>query len=461
MFSRSWRVGELAPSLRSPCCWARISTELYYERQKLSQTRPVGKYHRSPHSELPSSPRLLSQLSLPQPYPGLLPPRSSPRIKPCSRKTDQGSSTGASLRSSSHPKPTCSLPLPLPAPPPAPSRQRRLPPLSHARPRNDVRPTRPKEARAPPRPSPLPPVPSALTPSWQPFLDPPTTPRTSRQSFSAPLSALLTSQISHVARPPSAANLLSPPSLPPRAFPTSEDARLLGPLTAQRVKKIKLRYWNDQTGKLRAPIAVVVRREGEELSLEESTEVLERLGLGGVRLEEGRKVLEDLERKARVGEVPRKPRRLQSRAERATKGPTVKQGEGGKERKELRILSPSSKNSKWHLPKTLSPRLLRRRYQAILHDSPILVISESSSPPPRPSSKKPSSTSPPIPQPSDPTASPTKTTTFVVRRSDGAKGGTAGMGIFSEEDRWWLAQDEVMFGRSKESKSRRGGREKR
>ena len=194
-------------------------------------------------------------------------------------------------------------------------------------------------------------------------------------------------------------------------------------------------------------------REEEELGVEEGKEVLRRLGLGGVRIEEGRAMLEALERRGRVGEggLPRKPRRLQSREERGTKGPVAME-KGTKEGKERRIFSPSSKNSKWHLPKILTPRLLRRRYQAILHDSPILVISES---PPRPL-KKPSSTGPSTPVP----ANLAMTATFEVRRSDWAKGGMAGMGAMSEEDRWWLAQEEIMYG-NKESKSRKGGRGKK
>lgn len=162
--------------------------------------------------------------------------------------------------------------------------------------------------------------------------------------------------------------------------------------------------------------------------------MLKQAGLGRFNFAESKRLLAELEAKALVAEAarPRLPRRLQSPEERAAKGsvpPQVKQEVLEEDR---RILSPSSKNTKWHRPKTITSRLLRRRYQNILSNSPILVVEQSdptTAPAPLPSSSKTS------PRPfKDPFS-------FSVTQSAFAKGDTRRIPLASAEDCWWDAQE--------------------
>ena len=145
--------------------------------------------------------------------------------------------------------------------------------------------------------------------------------------------------------------------------------------------------------------------------------VLNRVGLGGVDLAGGWQRLEELEAKASVPPEsrPRVPRRLQTREERTTKGPTPSLASSTSTVRDLRILSPSSKNSKWHLPKTISPRLLRRRFALILDNSPIFVVDEQDK---------------------------GKKSKFEVVKSSWAKGGASHVGVMGQEDLWWLTMDD-------------------
>ncbi|KAK4702314.1 hypothetical protein P7C70_g3912, partial [Phenoliferia sp. Uapishka_3] len=259
----------------------------------------------------------------------------------------------------------------------------------------------------------------------RPFILSPTSSPHSKHAFSPPLSALLSSPLAHLSRPPTPANLRSPPSLPPRADPSSEAARLLGPLTPQRINKIRLRYYNHQIGKLRAPIAVKVRGlDGEVVEdAKRASVILEKAGLKGVDVAGGWEMLEELEKKARVPDEakPRLPRRLQTMESKQTKGPAPK-ASTTQAQSPPRILSPSSKNTKWHLPNTISDRLLRRRYAEILKESPVVVFTES-----RGSGEE-------------------KKTGFTVVNSPWAKGGVGHQGNMSEEDLWWLKMDEGLGG---------------
>ncbi|KAL8277965.1 hypothetical protein RQP46_009597 [Phenoliferia psychrophenolica] len=283
----------------------------------------------------------------------------------------------------------------------------------------------------------------------RPFILSPTSLPHSSHAFSPSLSALLTSSISHTTRPPRPSHLISPPSLPPRADPSSEEARLLGPLTPQRVRAIRLRYWNSQTAKLRAPLAVQVRaaaggENGQQLvrSAGVASGVLQKAGVMGVDVEAGWRRLEELEGKARVPDDarPRVPRRLQTRDERTTKGPTpfATPPKPQQERKVPRILSPLANNTKWHLPKTLSPRLLRRRFAHVLDNSPILTVIERAQGP----------------------------VGFEVSKSTWAKGGMGHVGAMSEEDLWWIGMDDAKSGGAAgggggERKGKAGGKAKK
>lgn len=161
--------------------------------------------------------------------------------------------------------------------------------------------------------------------------------------------------------------------------------------------------------------------------------MLKQAGLGSFSHASSRSLLDELEAKVQVAEVarPRLPRRLQSPEERAVKGsvpPQVKQEISEEDR---RILSPSSKNTKWHRPKIITSRLLRRRYQNILVNSPILVVEQSdvtSSPSTPPSTSKSS------PRLKDPFS-------FSVTQSAFAKGNPRQIPLANAEDCWWDAQE--------------------
>ena len=100
----------------------------------------------------------------------------------------------------------------------------------------------------------------------QPLLSDPNAPRPDRiiaaveksrpPVYSPELAALLTSD---VARPSKALNkkyLATPPSLPARADPKSEDARLLGPLSKRREVNIRWRYFTEEWKKTWPPAHV-------------------------------------------------------------------------------------------------------------------------------------------------------------------------------------------------------------
>ncbi|GAA6008959.1 hypothetical protein JCM11491_003847 [Sporobolomyces phaffii] len=199
-------------------------------------------------------------------------------------------------------------------------------------------------------------------------------------AFSPPLAALVGSALSHTSRPPTPAQLVRPPTLPERADPTSEEARLLGPLVPERVRAIRRRWWNAQTSKVRPPLAVKVVRDDDDVSDPEiAAEILRTLndGLEGVRLEEGHERVSLLERKATVPahSRPLPPRRLQNREQRDHLHPVpVKTCRPIVEDVQRRTSSPTSRNTKWHNPKQITGRLLRRRASQALEIAPIVHV---------------------------------------------------------------------------------------
>lgn len=223
----------------------------------------------------------------------------------------------------------------------------------------------------------------------------------------------------------------------------------MGPLTLERIKAIRRRYRTEQLRKVKAPIAVQVTRGKSEIRVEgkEERDILVRVGLRGVggRGEVGQLArLEELSR-VPLDSVPRKPRRLQSVEERETKGPTSTKAVPV-EKAPLRILSPSGNNSKWHLPKRITPRLLRRRYQAILDVSPIFVVSDMT-----PSTSTGSATG-------EPAASAEVESKDDLRmsvvKSPWTQNGLATMPELSVEDLWWIEQSKVSGQSKKKGRSR-------
>jgi len=61
---------------------------------------------------------------------------------------------------------------------------------------------------------------------------------------------------------PKTSDLLSPPTLPPRADPSSEDARLFGPFSKRREVNIRWRYFSHHWKRLYPPLEVSVIQQG-------------------------------------------------------------------------------------------------------------------------------------------------------------------------------------------------------
>ncbi|GAA5900259.1 hypothetical protein JCM5296_003023 [Sporobolomyces johnsonii] len=263
--------------------------------------------------------------------------------------------------------------------------------------------------------------------SLQPFL----LPAQSTYSFPPALASLVTSSISHTSRPPSSSQLVTPPTLPERADPTSEEARLRGPLIPQRIAAIRRRWWNSQTAKLRAPLAVKVRQGGSEIEGPSTASAvlkgLEAAGLDEIKVQPGWNRLAQLEEKASVplSAQPLPPKRLQTPSQRSSSHPVpAKTAHERLDDNDRRVSSPSSKNTKWHLPKQITARLLRRQAVKMLQDAPIVVVH--------------------APDEGSKTAKGGKGPRFEVVRSELAKGEPGRIPAMSAEDLWWHERDPAM-----------------
>ncbi|KAK4055662.1 hypothetical protein OIV83_000208 [Microbotryomycetes sp. JL201] len=210
----------------------------------------------------------------------------------------------------------------------------------------------------------------------QPFVRP--NPAFTTHKFSPALAALVTSPIAtSAARAATLDNLKTPPSLPPRAFPDTEEARLLGPLTPQRTKAIRRRYWNMQTAKLAAPIAVNISRSDKQ-PVDDPLDVLAAAGLQRIDLERGHVRLSELERKASVtaNHMPRLPRRAANRRDSRHSIGTAPRSKMSKDDSDRRVFPPSVHNTKWSRPHTITSRLMRRQYQRLLERSPVVTVQD-------------------------------------------------------------------------------------
>lgn len=172
----------------------------------------------------------------------------------------------------------------------------------------------------------------------------------------------------------------TPAALPARANPKSEESRLLGPLIPQRISAIRRRYFTEQTGKLRAPIAVQVTCSdpvlGMLMSEEDKREVLKEVGLSEYGVKEGQARLDQLELSAvpNPDSLPLPPKRLQTPSQRSLRGSASTPRALSKD--DPLILSPAANNSKWHRPKSITPRFMRRRAQDVLARSPIFLVEQ-------------------------------------------------------------------------------------
>lgn len=246
-----------------------------------------------------------------------------------------------------------------------------------------------------------------------------------------------------------------PPTLPDRADPSSDAARLLGPLTRERERAVRRRWWNVQTGKVRPPLAVRVRRGGEDVTdVGDARGLLERVGLRGISeeaLRAGWDKLDELERKATTAAevpphgLPLPPRRLQTPSQRAAAAhPLPSPSSSPPPRKpappQLRILPPSSHATKWHLPKHLTPRFMRRRAAALLEHAPVLVVH--------------------VPSAGGPERAEEERVRFEVRRSDRARGERGGVREATDEERWWLEWGAQQQQQQQGASSQAGGKGK-
>lgn len=187
---------------------------------------------------------------------------------------------------------------------------------------------------------------------------------------------------------------------------------------------------------MKAPIAVILKssiNETSDISAEERQVIIEKAGLtGGVR--ENRRMLDEIEFKSRVedGRVPRLPRRLQVSPIVQPILPLPSTFTIPPRSAEPRILPPSSSTIRWHFPKTITARLLRRRYQLLLIESPIVTISLTRTKGSPPDSPDGSATKEELEK---------SRVQFNISNSEWARGGTSTLPIVSEEDLWWIEND--------------------
>lgn len=99
----------------------------------------------------------------------------------------------------------------------------------------------------------------------------------------------------------------------------------------------------------------------------------------------------------------------------------------------LRVLKPSAANSKWHLPKSVTPRLLRRRMQESLAQAPIMEVKLASS------------------QKEGDACTPK----YSVVRHEAAKGEKGRYRLQTPEEGWWQEQANVTTAASDASTKKR------
>ena len=168
--------------------------------------------------------------------------------------------------------------------------------------------------------------------------------------YSPELTALLVSPYSRPSgRAPKLPHLLSPPTLPPRADPSSEDARIFGPFSKRREVNIRWRYFSYHWKRLYPPLEVSVKQSGaQETSSQEDALLGARIrgvGMQTAGLLEELKVLA-----GPVYERPPAPRRADP-------------------------VYPLQTSSYASDRRALPNRFLRRRYRELLGRIPVLTYS--------------------------------------------------------------------------------------
>lgn len=169
------------------------------------------------------------------------------------------------------------------------------------------------------------------------------------------------------------------------------------------------------------------RREGEG-----EGEVLKAVGIRMSQQEadEGRRMLHRLEELSRVpvADRPLLPRRLRALTlHQDTTLTAPPQPHAPKPtRRNPSIHPPQLRSSKWHNPKIVIPRLLRRRYAHLLHDAPVVTVTAANE-----------------------AAGPAR---IGVVRSGWAKGGMERFSELGAEGEWWLSTFGAVEGKKKKGK---------
>jgi hypothetical protein len=184
-------------------------------------------------------------------------------------------------------------------------------------------------------------------------------PRSAPPNYPPALQAFFASEHSRIGNLLRPAQLESPPALPPRADPNSEEARLLGPLSLRRRANIHWRFHSYEVSRIYPPLEIRVRKldDGRVTEQPNSVDVLQKLGLTAVGME-GSPIFEEIERLARSPELKPWTRRDEKIADLA-----------GTLRTKSRI-PWAGKDSR--ATSNFSPRFLRRRYQELLSQTPLL-----------------------------------------------------------------------------------------
>jgi len=173
--------------------------------------------------------------------------------------------------------------------------------------------------------------------------------RSRRPVYSPELTALLTSTHSRTTKALQNANLESPPIMPPRADPSSEETRLLGPFSKRREVNLHWRYFKREWKKVLPPLQLSVK-EISDVNESSDKHDTARFGVRGVGLQGGR-VLEEAQILAGPAWKPLStPRRAKQRPE------------------SQNLNSPESA-----FTSSLPTRWLRKRYQNLLGKVPILT----------------------------------------------------------------------------------------
>lgn len=111
--------------------------------------------------------------------------------------------------------------------------------------------------------------------------------------YTSEIAALLTSSFARKGKPLSLENLRSPPTLPPRADPGSEDAVLMGPFSKRREVNIRWRYFTSETRKLLPPLKIGLN-DAEHGQINQASGDIFSAGKRGLGLQ-GQRIHEDIE----------------------------------------------------------------------------------------------------------------------------------------------------------------------